>query len=61
MLASLGLVALGLSAGAGADDGKPQAVVSCELKLFLPQLSASEVEAANRLDLETTLLQSQLN
>ncbi len=26
MLASLGLVALGLSAGAGADDGKPQAV-----------------------------------
>ncbi len=38
-----------------------RAFLSCELKLFLPQLSASEGEAANRLDLETTLLQSQLN
>ena len=27
--------------------------LSCELKLFLPELSASEGEAANRLDLET--------
>ena len=32
--------------------------MSCELKLFLPQLSASEGEAANRLDRETTLLVS---
>jgi hypothetical protein len=31
--------------------------LSCELKLFLPQLSASEGEAASRMAFETTLLQ----
>jgi hypothetical protein len=35
-------------------------LVSCELKLFPPQLSASEGEATSRMDLDTTLLQFQL-
>jgi hypothetical protein len=46
--------------GGGLAPGQVAVEVSCELKLFFPQLSASEGEAANRLDLKTTLLQSQL-